>query len=57
MRSCSKPQNQSSNHEIHVLYEHGFYLKNPNWVLICMHGVTREKAAAVTDHFAVAFVL
>ena len=28
-RSCLKPQNQCSNHEIHVLFEHGFYLKKP----------------------------
>ena len=27
MRSCLKPQNPCSNHEIHVLFEHGFYLK------------------------------
>ena len=26
-RSCSKPQNPRSNHEIHVLFEHDFYLK------------------------------
>ena len=26
-RSCLKPQNPCSNHEIHVLFEHGFYLK------------------------------
>ena len=29
MRSCLKPQNPCSNHEIHVLFEHGFYLKKP----------------------------
>ena len=28
-RSCLKPQNPCSNHEIHVLFEHGFYLKKP----------------------------
>ena len=26
---CLKPQNPCSNHEIHVLFEHGFYLKRP----------------------------
>ena len=29
MRRCLKPQNPCSNHEIHVLFEHGFYLKKP----------------------------
>ena len=28
-RSCLKLQNPCSNHEIHVLFEHGFYLKIP----------------------------
>ena len=28
-QSCLKPQNPCSNHEIHVLFEHGFYLKKP----------------------------
>ena len=28
-RSCLKPQNPGSNHEIHVLFEHGFNLKRP----------------------------
>ena len=28
-RSCLKPQNPGSNHEIHMLFEHGFYLKKP----------------------------
>ena len=51
-RSCLKPQNPCSNHEIHVLFEHGFTLKSLNRVLICMHDVTRESVAAVTDHFA-----
>ena len=27
--SCLKPQNPCSNHEIHMLFEHGFYLKKP----------------------------
>ena len=51
-RSCLKPPNPCSNHEIHVLFEHGFYLKSLNWALICMHDVTLECVAAVTDHFA-----
>ena len=29
MRSCLQPRNPCSNHEIHVLFEHGFYLKKP----------------------------
>ena len=28
-RSCLKSQNPCSNHEIHVLFEHGFHLKKP----------------------------
>ena len=28
-RSCLKPQNPCPNHEIYVLFEHGFYLKKP----------------------------
>ena len=28
-RSCLKPQNSCSNHGLHVLFEHGFYLKKP----------------------------
>ena len=28
-RSSLKPQNPCSNHEIHMLFEHGFYLKKP----------------------------
>ena len=39
-----------------MLFEHGFYLKKPYWALICMHDVTLESVAAVTDHFAYAFV-
>ena len=30
--------------------------KSLNWALICMHDVTLESLAAVTDHFADAFV-
>ena len=33
-----------------------FTLKSLNWALICMHDVTLECVAAVTDHFADAFV-
>ena len=28
-RSCLKPQNPCSNHEMRVLFEHDFYLKKP----------------------------
>ena len=28
-RSCLKPQNPCSHYEIHLLFEHGFYLKKP----------------------------
>ena len=41
---------------VHVLFEHGFYLKNLNWALMCMHDVTLESVAAVTDHFPDVFV-
>ena len=33
-----------------------FTWKGLNWALIYMHDVTRESVAAVTDHFADAFV-
>ena len=33
-----------------------FTWKGLNWALICMHDVIQENAAAVTDHFAGAFV-
>ena len=39
-----------------MLFEHGFYLKSLNLALICMHDVRLECVAAVTDHFADAFV-
>ena len=39
-----------------MLFEHGIYLKSLSWALICMHNVTLESVAAVTDHFADAFV-
>ena len=39
-----------------MLFEHGFYLKKPKLGPICMHDVTLESVAAVTDHFADAFV-
>ena len=54
--SCLKPQNPSSNHEIHVLFEHGFYLKKLNWALMCMHDITLESVAAMTDRFTDVFV-
>ena len=50
------PQNPFSNHEIHVLFEHVFYLKKrklgPD---LHAHDVTLERVAA-TDHFADAVV-
>ena len=33
-----------------------FTLQGLNWALICMHDVTLECVAAVTDYFANAFV-
>ena len=30
-------KNPRSNHEILVLFEHGFYLTKPIWALICLH--------------------
>ena len=39
-----------------MLFEHGFYLKEPIWALICLHDVTRESAVALSDDFADAFV-
>ena len=39
-----------------MLFEHGFELTKPIWALICLHGVTRESVAALTEHFADAFV-
>ena len=39
-----------------MLFEHGFYLTKPIWALICLHDVTREILAALTDHFIYAFV-
>ena len=39
-----------------MLFEHGFYLTKPIWALMCLHDVTRESVAALTDHFADAFV-
>ena len=45
-----------SNREIHMLFEHGFYLTKPIWPLICLHDVTQESFEALTDHFANTFV-
>ena len=39
-----------------MLFEHGFYLTKPMWVLICMHDDTRVSVAALTGHFPDAFV-
>ena len=51
-----KPQNPCSNHEILVLFEHGFYLKKPKLGPDLYACDTRESFAAVTGHFADAFV-
>ena len=38
------------------MFEHGFYFyKNLNWALNCLHDLTRESVAALTDHFPDAF--
>ena len=55
-QSCLKPQNPCSNHEIHVLFEHGFYLKRPKLGPGLYAYVTLESVAAVNDHFTYAFV-
>ena len=39
-----------------MLFEYGFYLTKPIWPPICLHDVTRESVAALTDHSAYAFV-
>ena len=39
-----------------MLFEHDLYLTKPIWALICLHDVTWERVAALTDHFADAFV-
>ena len=46
-------KNPCSNHEIHVLFEHGFQLDKS---LNCLHDVAWESVAALTDHFPDAFV-
>ena len=33
-----------------------FNSTKPIWALICLHDVTRESVAALTDHFADAFI-
>ena len=41
-----------------MLFEHGIYLKKRklDLALLCMHDVTLESVAAVTDHFTDAFI-
>ena len=39
-----------------MLFEHGFYLKEPKLGPVCMHDVTWESVTAVTGQFADAFV-
>ena len=34
----------------------GFHLTKPIWALICLHNVTQERIAALTDNFADALV-
>ena len=34
----------------------GFTSQSLNWALICLHDVTRESVAALTEYFADAFV-
>ena len=48
--------NPCSNHEIRMLFEHGFYLKILKWALVCLHDVTRQGVAARNEYFAYAFV-
>ena len=35
-------KNPRSNHEILMLFEHGFYLTKPIWALICLHELHRN---------------
>ena len=39
-----------------MLFEHGFYLTKPICALICLHDISQENSASLTDHFADAFV-
>ena len=39
-----------------MLLNMAFSLAKPIWALICLHDVTWERVAALTDHFADAFV-
>ena len=39
-----------------MLFEHGFYLTKSNWTPICLHDITQESGAALTDNFAGAFL-
>ena len=55
-RKLFEAANPCSNHASHMLFEHGFYLKKAQLGPDCMHDVTLESVAAVTDHFADAFV-
>ena len=55
-QSCLKPQNPCSNHRFTCCLNMAFTLKSLNLALICMHDITLESAAAVTDYFADAFV-
>ena len=49
-------KNPCVNDEIDVLLNMAFNVTKPIWALICLHEVTPESIAALTDHFASAFV-
>ena len=49
--------NDCTNHEVHVLFEHGVYLKMLKMSLdLFVWEVTRKSVAAQTDHYADVFV-
>ena len=51
-------ENLCSNHEIHMLFEHGvkFVWQYLKWALICLLDITRESLAKWTDHYVNVFV-
>ena len=40
-----------------MLFEHGFYLTKAIWALICLHDITPESVATLTDYFTDAFAV
>ena len=56
MKAVFKQLNPCSNHEICVLFEHGFYLKILKTDQVCLHEVMRQNIAAQNAHFVYAFV-